>query len=98
MIYFVVEYEYQASPERLAEIRPRHRAFLDRGYARDWFLASGPADPPTSGILIARAPSAESLEALLAEDPFVLENVARASIRPFNPVKRHPLMAGFFEA
>ena len=39
----------------LAEIRPLHRAFLKRGYEQGLLLCSGPMNPLTGGMVVARA-------------------------------------------
>jgi uncharacterized protein YciI len=94
--FFVVLIHYTEPLETVAAVTPAHREFLDEGYARGWFLASGRRNPPVGGVLIARAPDRESLEALLARDPFLLQEVARHELIEFDPVKRHPDYAQFF--
>lgn len=98
MKYFVVLIDYTRPIEEVAEVTADHRAFLDQGYEKGWFLASGPRNPRDGGLLISRAPSREELQALLADDPFVLKEVARHQLIEFDPVKRHGDYAAFFEA
>lgn len=97
MKYFVARIVYIAPLEEVEKVIEEHRQFLDQGYERDWFLASGPQEPKEGGILIARAPERDDLEFFLQDDPFVVNKIAEYQITEFTPVKRHPKMAGFFE-
>ncbi len=98
MNYFVVLIHYTRPMDEVAKVTPDHRAFLDQGYEKGWFLASGRRNPPTGGVLIARAPSVKELEDLLGKDPFVVQAVASHELIEFDPVKRHPEYAAFFES
>ena len=58
MKHFLVEITYTADIiDKIEVILPDHRAFLQTGYDRGWLLMSGPLNPRTGGIVIARAPS-----------------------------------------
>lgn len=86
--HFLVEATYTAPLEKIREVTPEHRAFLQKGYDLGWFLCSGPQDPPVGGYLVARAPSMAALESLLSQDPFRTGELADYKIREFQPVKR----------
>ena len=82
---FLVDIEYVVD---LALVEPHmqaHLAFVDEGYARGFFLASGPKVPRTGGSIIATAPERSMLEAFLARDPFVTEGLMAASVTEFMP-------------
>ncbi len=96
MKYFIINLTYLVPLEKVADVVGEHRAFLDEGYKRGWFLASGPQNPKLGGLLIARAPSREDLDALLANDPFKLKEICSYGFIEFDPVKRHPEMGAFF--
>lgn len=96
--YFVLELTYLAPLDKVAEGVVEHRAHLDLGYQRGWLLASGPQNPKVGGVVIARAPERADLEAFIAQDPFVINKIASYRFIEFEPVKRHPEMAGFFTA
>jgi uncharacterized protein YciI len=96
--YFIVLLHYTRPIEEVSAVTPDHRAYLDEGYTRGWFLASGRRNPPVGGVLIARAPSIGELAAYLANDPFALRGVAHHELIEFDPVKRHPDYAKFFES
>lgn len=94
--YFIIDYHYLVPFEKVAENVADHRAHLDEGYAKGWFLASGPQNPKTGGLLIARAPERSDLDAFFARDPFVTRKIAEPRVIEFEPVKRHPEFAAFF--
>ena len=98
MKYFVVTLKYLVPMDKVAEIVNEHRAYLDHGYSQGWFLASGPQNPKTGGLIIARAPGRDYIERLLDKDPFKLKQIASYEVTEFDPVKRHPEMGGFFNA
>ena len=96
MKHFVVEATYCAPLERVRGATARHRAWLQKGYDLGLFLCSGPKDPPTGGYLLARAPSAEALKSLFAEEPFNREGLATFTFTEFQPVKRQPWTEDWF--
>ncbi|PTY01481.1 hypothetical protein DB346_12065 [Verrucomicrobia bacterium LW23] len=92
MKHFMVELTYTAPFERVAQFVPEHRTYLQRGYDAELLLFSGPQNPKTGGIIIARAPNIELLQEFLAADPFQRENVASYRIVEFEAVKSQPFM------
>ena len=90
MKHFIIEIIYTASLEKIANILPAHRAFLQTGYERGWLLLSGPMNPKTGGIVVARAPSLEELQAFFSADPYHLTGVAGHNFIEFDPVKHQP--------
>ncbi len=70
-----------------------HRAFLREGYAAGRFLASGPRQPRTGGVILAHGCERAELEALLENDPFKREGVAAYTILEFHPVMSCPEVA-----
>ncbi len=84
---FVVTYGYGASPEQLNEIRPIHREWLATLLEQGTLLASGPMIDNPEALLIFSAESAETLSALLDNDPFdVAGFIGSRSIQQWNPV------------
>lgn len=92
MKHFVIEVNYTASAERIAELLSEHRAFLQIGYERGWLLASGPRVPKTGGIIVARAPSVDDLRAFFEADPYQINDAAEYIFIEFEPVKRQPFL------
>jgi len=97
MKHFLLEGEYLVPFEEIAELIPRHREFLQKGYDAGHFLLSGPQIPARGGFLVARAPSLEKLQELLAEEPFTQAKKMRFSrITEFNPVQHQPALREWF--
>lgn len=93
MNHFVVEITYSVPFEQLSATVPAHRAFLQTGYDRGWLLCSGPLPSRTGGIVVARAPSLEELEAFFTDDPYQRQNLATYRFIAFEPVKFQPFLA-----
>ena len=84
---YAVTYNYTASPEHLAEVRPIHREWLGERLKDGSLLASGPmVDSPTA-LLIWKADSVQELAALLDHDPFDIAGcIGERVIEEWNPV------------
>ena len=80
---FVVELNYVTALSEVDVHLEAHRAFLAGQYANGTFIASGPKEPRTGGIILARAESQEALAATLAQDPFQVHGVAEYRITQF---------------
>lgn len=87
-ILWMIESTYLKSGDALAEVTPRHRAWLDQHYRSGVFLTSGRKADGTGGVLLARAETQGELEAVFADDPFVLEGCSSYRYVAFTPVKR----------
>ncbi len=70
---------------RVDKVLPAHRAFLEKHYQAHHLLVSGPLDPRTGGVIVTHEMSREDVEAMLLEDPFVLEGVSEYEIIEFKP-------------
>ncbi len=93
MKHFLVNIDYLLPVEQLAEILPHHRAFLQTGYDSGLLLCSGPKNPKTGGLVIARADSLEDLQAFFSKDPYQTSQVAEYNFVEFEPVKHQPFLA-----
>lgn len=62
---------------------PAHREFLKRNYDAGVFLLSGPKEPRDGGVILANAASLSELQAILAEDPFQIHDVASFQVVQF---------------
>lgn len=56
-----------------------HMDWVNAGYEKGWFLASGRKIPRTGGVILAKGDRAE-IEAYCAADPFVLHAIATYEI------------------
>lgn len=85
----IVELTYKVDLQVLDQYLAAHRNFLEQYYQQGLFLASGPKEPRTGGIIIALTNDLQALTAILAQDPFYLHDLADYRFTPFNPVKFH---------
>jgi uncharacterized protein YciI len=92
---FIVLVTYLVPIERIDELVPEHRAFLRRQYDAGLFLASGPRNPRTGGIIIAKGQDREDLLKVLEEDPFYREGAASYELISFDPVLHQPVLDTF---
>lgn len=92
---FIIEITYTKPLDIIDQLLTTHRAFLDEGYKKNYFVASGPKNPRTGGIIISQLKDRSVLENILKEDPYHLNNAATYDIVEFNPVKFHTDFAQF---
>lgn len=92
---FVVLMNYIKPLDVVDEYLAEHRNYLEQGYQKNCFVASGPRNPRTGGIIISQLKDKQELEALLKQDPFVVKGIANYEIIDFNPVKYHTEFASF---
>jgi uncharacterized protein YciI len=86
MKHFLIDIEYTAPLEIIDVIVSEHRKFLQTGYDLGWLLMSGPRQPKTGGIVIARAPSMQEIQAFFFNDPYHQHQAATYKFVEFNPV------------
>ena len=92
---FIVNLTYTKPLEIIDQIRPKHIEFLDKYYAKDIFLVSGPQNPRTGGIIIAHRVSKEELKSILEEDPFFTKKAATFEIIEFTANKYNQCLKKF---
>lgn len=84
---FAALIEYTPDKDRIATIRPTHRAYLGELLAKGQLAISGPTLDDWGAIIVYEASSAEEAEALLKGDPFHAGGVfVQWTIRPWSPV------------
>ncbi|WP_231868872.1 YciI family protein [Rhodococcus opacus] len=69
----------RAAADRIPEVYPRHREYLDAFAADGGILGIGPFDDPASNGSMAVFSSRERAAQFIAHDPFVLEGIAHPS-------------------
>lgn len=84
---FVVSLTYTCDLSEVEKHLSDHLDYLERYYGNGTFLASGRKEPRTGGVILARAESIGSLEAVLSEDPFKVHGLADYEITEFVPTK-----------
>ena len=92
MKHFIIEITYTATISKIDEILSDHRAFLQSGYDQGLILMSGPQNPRTGGIIVARAESLEAAKQFFSKDPFQMKKAARYRFIEFSPVKHTALV------
>src|SRR5260370_40873176 len=77
------------SPEELAPVFPAHSEFLNSYVKTGKFILTGGLTARPAGVVLANVNTEEELKALLAEDPFVREQVAEYQVIEFEPSRYH---------
>jgi uncharacterized protein YciI len=85
----IVELEYLKPLEEVEKHLVAHRDFLQIYYDNGTFIASGPKDPRTGGIIIA-ATNKDNMQTIIEQDPFYIHGIGKYSITCFDPVKICP--------
>jgi uncharacterized protein YciI len=92
---FIVNLTYIKPLEIIDQIRPEHVEFLDKYYAKNIFLISGPQNPRIGGIIIAHKVNKEELQLILEEDPFFIQGAAKFEIVEFTANKYNQYFQNF---
>jgi uncharacterized protein YciI len=96
---FVIQVNYIQSIDWVNKYLLEHRAFLDEGYKKNYFIVSGPKNPRTGGIILSQLTDRHQLETILKNDPFLVHGIAAYEVIEFSPVKYHSDFSSFiFEA
>ena len=92
---FVILLHYLKPLSEVDRFVDEHRAFLERHYAAGHFLLSGRQEPRSGGVIIARGETRTQIEAIVREDPFNREQIARYEIVEFVPSLADARLAQF---
>ena len=92
MKHFIILIHYIDTVDRINEIRPRHREFLEKGYSEGIVLFSGPQVPRTGGLIAARGKSTDEVKKFFSEDPYQKEKAAEYQFIEFEPVHYQEFM------
>ena len=85
MKHFIIVITYTESTERINEVRPKHREFLEKAYEKNIALFSGPQVPKTGGLIAAKGNSIEEIKDYFSNDPYQKEKVADYKFIEFEP-------------
>lgn len=94
---FAIILSYKKPLEEIERVTAAHRAYLDEHYAKGVFVLSGRQTNQKGGVILAQASSKESLEQVLALDPFSTEGIADYAIYEFTPTKAQPALKALIE-
>lgn len=86
---FIVVINYKKPIEEIEKQLVAHRSFLEEGYQKNYFIASGPRNPRTGGIVLSQLKDRAQLESIMQQDPFQLHDLADYAYIEFEPVKYH---------
>ena len=95
---FVVLIKYKKPLTEIDKYLVEHRAFLQQGYDKNFFIVSGPQNPRIGGVIISQLTSRDEIESILREDPFYKHDIAEYEFIEFNPVKYHDKFSSFVES
>ena len=90
---FIITLTYHKSLKEVDKYLSAHIEFLKTHYAKGSFLASGRKTPRDGGIILAIAADKAEIEAIIALDPFCVQDVARYEITEFTPSMTSPELA-----
>lgn len=83
---------YTVPLEKIDEILPQHRKFLQDDYNKNILLLSGPMNPRSGGVVIARAQSIDKIKKFFDLDPYNTNNYASFNFIEFDPVKHQDFL------
>jgi uncharacterized protein YciI len=84
---FLLLSRYLKPTEEIDRVLPAHREFLDRYYKSGLFIVSGPLNPRSGGVILTADCTRDTIDAALAEDPFVREAISEYEIVEFKATK-----------
>jgi uncharacterized protein YciI len=87
MHYYVLNLVYVRPLPEVEALVDVHSKYIEAAYERGDFLLSGRKVPWNGGIIIARASGQAAIQAIIAEDPFLKEEVATYEVIEFNPTR-----------
>lgn len=76
---FILDLTYVAPLEAADAVMGPHMDWVNEGYARGLFLASGRKNPRTGGVILAKG-TRDEIEAYCAADPFTTHAIAEYRI------------------
>jgi len=90
---FIVLLRFSENKARAPEFMQAHNDWIKRGLADGVFLIVGSLQPRQGGAVLAHGVSLEEVQARVAEDPFVAENIVAAEILDIAPGQADPRLA-----
>ena len=82
---FVILLRFAANKARAGQFMDAHTTWLKRGFDDKVFLLAGSLQPNAGGGILAHNISRAELDARVADDPFVAENIVSAEILEIAP-------------
>lgn len=82
---FIAILTYKKPLSEVDRFLAAHREYLAKHYAAGDFIASGPQTPRVGGVIMMKADNRDTVNALIAEDPFHINGIADYQIVEFSP-------------
>lgn len=82
---FIAILTYKKPLSEVDRFLAAHREYLAEHYAAGDCIASGPQNPRIGGVIMMKADSREAVDAIIAEDPFKINDIADYQIVEFTP-------------
>lgn len=93
MTMYIVFLRFSNNKARAGELMASHNAWIARGIDEGVFLIIGSLQPALGGAVVAHGIGRAELEARIAEDPFVANDVVKAEVFELSPAKTDPRLA-----
>ena len=90
---YILFINFTKSLQDIQPVFPAHLEFIDAHIKTGKFILSGGLTGKPAGVVLANINNGDELKALLAEDPFVLEQVAEYEVIEFTPSRYHESLA-----
>jgi uncharacterized protein YciI len=94
---FVVLLRFSENKGNAGQFMQGHNDWIKRGFEDGVFLVAGSLQPQQGGAVLAHNVSRADLEARVAADPFVAENVVSAEILEIAPARADPRLGFLLE-
>jgi len=86
---FIVTLTYVRPLEEVNKQLDAHRDWLVANTVAGRIAVAGPLEPRTGGLIVAHCGSRAELDQLMAEDPFVIEELVSVEVLCSTPALRH---------
>jgi uncharacterized protein YciI len=90
---YILFINFTKSLQDAQPVFPAHLEFIDAHIKTGKFILSGGLTGKPAGVVLANVNNGDELKTLLAEDPFVLEQVAEYELIEFTPSRYHESLA-----
>ncbi len=94
---FVVLLRFSENKGNAGQFMQGHNDWIKRGFEDGVFLVAGSLQPQQGGAVLAHNVSRADIEARVAADPFVAENVVSAEILEIAPARADPRVGFLLE-
>jgi len=94
---FVIQIKFSTNKANAGQFMDGHNAWLKDGFAKGTFLLAGTIQPKLGGAIFAHNATLDQIQAIVKEDPFVVEGVVTAEIIEITPSKAVPQLKFLLE-